>query len=222
MTSLTAEGVCTDPATGLTRSARSGATCRWTQWNDWHWQMRHRITTAEELARVVPMTPSEQRTIERALDRFRFAVPPYYASLIDPDDPSCPIRLQAVPGEGELTVGDFDIEDPLNEEGDAVAPGHDPPLPGPGAVGGDARVRHAVPPLHPQAQGRRARRPDHRRASSTPASPTSRRTREVRDVLLSGGDPFLLSDDRIEHILGAAAQRGAVGRDHPHRHRGCR
>ncbi len=93
------------------------------QWRDWHWQMRNRITTAEELARVMPMTPREQRTIERALDRFRFAVPPYYASLIDPDDPECPIRLQAVPGEGELAVGDFDIEDPLNEDGDAVAPG---------------------------------------------------------------------------------------------------
>ena len=50
-------------------------------------------------------------------------MPPYYASLIDPDDPECPIRLQAVPGEGELTVGDFDIEDPLNEDGDSVAPG---------------------------------------------------------------------------------------------------
>ena len=79
--------------------------------------------SAEELARIIHMTPREQRTIERALERFRFAVPPYYASLIDPNEPECPIRLQSVPGEGELNFTDFDIEDPLNEEGDAVAPG---------------------------------------------------------------------------------------------------
>ena len=55
-------------------------------WRDWHWQMRNRITSPEELNRVVSITPREQRTIERALDRFRFAVTPYFASLIDAND----------------------------------------------------------------------------------------------------------------------------------------
>ena len=67
------------------------------QWDNWHWQMRNRITSVEELTRFLPLTPRDQRTIERALERFRFAVTPYYASLIDPNDPDCPIRLQSIP-----------------------------------------------------------------------------------------------------------------------------
>ena len=170
------------------------------QWNDWHWQMRHRITTAEEMARVIPMTPTEQRTIERALERFRFAVPPYYASLIDPDDPNCPIRLQAVPGEGELTVGEFDIEDPLNEDGDSVAPGMTHRYPD--------RVLWVV--MHECAMlCRHCTRK--RKVGVGPAAITEEQLDdglrylqahpEVRDVLLSGGDPFLLADEKIEHVL---------------------
>ncbi len=170
-------------------------------WNDWHWQMRHRITTAEEMARVVPMTPNEQRTIERALERFRFAVPPYYASLIDPDDPTCPIRQQAVPGEGELLVGDFDIEDPLNEEGDSVAPGMTHRYPD--------RVLWVV--MHECAMlcrhCTRKRKVGGRPEAITDSQLSDgiaylRSHPEIRDVLLSGGDPFLLSDERIEHVLG--------------------
>jgi lysine 2,3-aminomutase len=170
------------------------------QWNDWHWQMRHRITTAEELARVIHMTPREQRTIERALDRFRFAVPPYYASLIDPDDPECPIRLQSVPGEGELTFSDFDIEDPLNEEGDAVAPGMTHRYPD--------RVLWVI--MHECAM--LCRHCTRKRKVGERPAPVSdeqldagiaylKSNPEVRDVLLSGGDPFLLSDDRVERVL---------------------
>ncbi len=199
MTSPTAGGLCT------TRQPASRTRSIWRDvsiddWNDWHWQMRQRITTAEEMARVVPMTPNEQRTIERALDRFRFAVPPYYASLIDPDDPKCPIRLQAVPGGGELTVGEFDIEDPLNEEGDAVAPGMTHRYPD--------RVLWVV--MHECAMlCRHCTRK--RKVGAGPTVITDgeidsgiaylRSHGEIRDVLLSGGDPFLLSDEKIEHIL---------------------
>ncbi|MCG6961993.1 MAG: lysine 2,3-aminomutase [Acidobacteria bacterium] len=170
------------------------------EWRDWHWQMRHRITTAEELARILPMTPREQRTIERALDRFRFAVPPYYASLIDPDDPECPIRLQAIPGEGELTLSDFDIEDPLNEEGDSVAPGMTHRYPD--------RVLWVV--VHECAMlcrhCTRKRKVGERPAAITDAQLDAgiaylNEHTEIRDVLLSGGDPLLLSDERLEHIL---------------------
>lgn len=169
-------------------------------WNDWHWQMRNRITTAEQMARVIPMTPREQRTIERALDRFRFAVPPYYASLMDPEDPECPIRMQAVPGEGELTVGDFDIEDPLNEEGDSVAPGMTHRYPD--------RVLWVL--MHECAMlCRHCTRK--RKVGDGPAAITAdqldagitylKAHPEVRDVVLSGGDPFLLGTDKIEQIL---------------------
>jgi lysine 2,3-aminomutase len=169
-------------------------------WRDWHWQMRNRITSPEELARVVSITPREQRTIERALDRFRFAIPPYYASLITPDDPDCPIRMQAVPGEGELLLGNFDIEDPLNEEGDAVAPGMTHRYPD--------RVLWVV--MHECAMlcrhCTRKRKVGKPMAGVTDADLDAgisylKAHPEVRDVLLSGGDPFLLSDEGIENIL---------------------
>jgi len=170
------------------------------QWNDWHWQMRNRISSAEELARVIPMTPREQRTIERALDRFNFAVPPYYGALIDPDDPECPIRLQSIPGEGELNFNQFDIEDPLNEDGDSVAPGMTHRYPD--------RVLWVI--MH--ECGMLCRHCTRKRKVGERPAPISndqldagiaylRSNPEIRDVVLSGGDPLLLSDDRIEHVL---------------------
>ena len=170
------------------------------EWRDWRWQMRHRITSVEALARVVPLTPSEQRTIERALTRFRFAVTPYYASLMDPDDPACPIRRQAVPGAGETSIAEFDIEDPLNEEGDAVAPGMTHRYPD--------RVLWVV--MHECAtlcrHCTRKRKVGQARKSISDEQLDRglsylRAHPEVRDVILSGGDPFLLSDERIERIL---------------------
>jgi lysine 2,3-aminomutase len=170
------------------------------EWRDWKWQMRHRITSAEGLSRVLPLTPAEQRTIERALERFRFAVTPYYASLMDPDDPACPIRRQAVPGAGETSIADFDIKDPLNEEGDAVAPGMTHRYPD--------RVLWVV--MHECGMlcrhCTRKRKVGRTRSSIGDAELDQgldylRAHREVRDVLLSGGDPFLLSDERIDHIL---------------------
>ena len=170
------------------------------KWGDWHWQMQNRITSAEDLARVVHITPREQRTIERALEKFRFAVPPYYASLIDPDDPECPIRLQSVPGEGELNLGDFDIEDPLNEEGDAVAPGMTHRYPD--------RVLWVI--MHECAMlcrhcTRKRKIGEHAKPAGDEALDAGiaylKANPEIRDVLLSGGDPFLLSDDRIETVL---------------------
>ena len=169
-------------------------------WQDWHWQMRNRVTTAAELARVLPITPREQRAIERALTRFRFAIPPYYASLIDPEDPECPIRAQAVPGEGETRISEFDIEDPLNEDGDSVAPGMTHRYPD--------RVLWVV--MHECAMlcrhCTRKRKVGARPAPLSDAQLDAGITYlnqhpEVRDVLLSGGDPLLLSDDRLDHIL---------------------
>ncbi len=171
------------------------------EWSDWHWQMHNRIRSAEKLAQVVAVTPHEQRIIEQALERFRFALTPYYASLIDPGDPDCPIRRQAVPGAGEISVSAFDIEDPLNEDGDAVAPGMTHRYPD--------RVLWVV--VHECAMlcrhCTRKRKVGERPAPITDAQIDAgiaylRSHTEIRDVLLSGGDPLLLSDERIDHLLG--------------------
>jgi lysine 2,3-aminomutase len=169
-------------------------------WRDWHWQMRNRISSAEDLARVIHITPREQRTIERALERFRFSVPPYYASLIDPGDPDCPIRLQSVPGEGELSFSDFDIKDPLNEDGDSVAPGMTHRYPD--RVLWVIMHECAMLCRHCTRKRKIGDRPAPIGDDELDAGLSYLRSKpEIRDVLLSGGDPFLLSDDRIEHIV---------------------
>jgi lysine 2,3-aminomutase len=163
--------------------------------------MRHRVTTAEELARVLPITPREQREIERALDRFRFAVTPYYVSLVNPDDPECSIRRQAIPGAGETALSAYDIEDPLNEEGDSVAPGMTHRYP-------DRVlwvVMHECATLcrHCTRKRKVGERPSPLTDSQLEAGIRYLKDHaEVRDVLLSGGDPFLLGDARLDEILG--------------------
>ena len=83
------------------------------RWRDWTWQMRHRIRTAEELAESVRPSEDERRAIAALADRFHFVITPYYAALMDPDDPACPLRRQVVPATAEL--GDADgLRDPLD------------------------------------------------------------------------------------------------------------
>jgi len=170
-------------------------------WADWKWQMRNRIHTVEEIARVLPITPEQQRGIEQALLRFRFAVTPYYMSLIDPDDPDCSIRAQALPSDDENAISDFDIEDPLNEEGDSVAPGmtHRYPDRVLWVIQHECAVlcRHCT----------RKRKVGGKQSPLTDSQLEMgvqylKDHPEVRDVVLSGGDPFLLSDERIDTILG--------------------
>jgi lysine 2,3-aminomutase len=169
-------------------------------WRDWKWQMRNRIDDAESLARLIPLTQKEKEGITRGLELFKFAIPPYYASLIDPDDPECPIRRQSVPGLEEMVWRDYDIEDPLNEEGDAVAPGMTHRYPD--------RVLWVV--MH--ECGMFCRHCTRKRKVGEPKPAISEQQLdqgiaylnthpEVRDVVLSGGDPLLLSDGRLDHIL---------------------
>lgn len=75
------------------------------EWNDWHWQVRNRITTVAQLKKVINLNDNEEKAIEESLALLRMAITPYYASLMDPDDPNCPIRKQAVPTPLELQRG---------------------------------------------------------------------------------------------------------------------
>jgi lysine 2,3-aminomutase len=170
-------------------------------WRDWHWQMQNRITSASQLAELLPLGIGDHRAIDSALEHFRFAIPPYYASLIDPDDHECPIRRQAVPTGEETARSAFEFEDPLNEEGDCVAPGMTHRYPD--------RVLWVV--VHECSMFcRHCTRK--RKVGEDQLVPLSDHTidqgiaylkehPEVRDVLISGGDALMLSDNRIEHLL---------------------
>lgn len=170
------------------------------EWRDWRWQMRHRITDADGVAEVLPLSGFERRAVERALELFRIAVTPYYASLIDPDDPDCPIRMQSIPSAAETARGDFEIEDPLNEEGDTVAPGMTHRYP-------DRVLWVVVQECAMLCRHCTRKRkvgdellpvPDH---DISKGIEYLKQNPEVRDVLLSGGDPLLLSDARLDRIL---------------------
>lgn len=174
------------------------------RWTDWRWQHQNRLRTLEDLERVVSVTDEERGAFAACAARFRMAITPYYASLIDPLDPACPIRRQAVPHPDELTVGPYDRIDPLGEERFSPVPGLTHRYP-------DRVLLYAS--HHCPVYCRHCTR---KRKVSDPSSASSRDQLEqaiayiadhgeVRDVLLSGGDPLSLSDDRLVELVGAVS-----------------
>jgi len=171
-----------------------------TQWNDWRWQLAHRITTVGQLSQVINLTDSEKEVIERSLNSLRMAITPYYASLMDPDNPNCPIRMRAVPTIHETEISPEDEEDPLHEDVDSPTRG----------------VTHRYPDrvlfLVTDQCSMYCRHCTRRRLAGETDAPLPpaqidemiayvRGNKGVRDVLLSGGDPFTLATDRLEYIV---------------------
>lgn len=170
------------------------------QWNDWKWQVKNRIETLEDLKKYITLTPEEEDGVRESLKTIRMAITPYYLSLIDPNDPHDPVRKQSIPTANELYVSPSDLEDPLHEDSDSPVPG----------------LTHRYPDrvlfLITDMCAMYCRHCTRRRfaGQKDAASPTERidkaieyiaNTPQVRDVLLSGGDALLMSDDRIEYIL---------------------
>src|SRR5215203_3735977 len=170
-------------------------------WNDWRWQMRHRFTRLDQFEKLLDLTESERRGLSLASEKFSVAVTPQFAALIDPDDPSCPIRLQVVPQDSELVVSRGDMTDPLDEDGASVVEGLVHRYPD--------RVLFLVLDTC-AAYCRYCTRS--RLVSQGELEPLGRRIEEallyleehteVRDVLLSGGDPLLMSDATLDKLLG--------------------
>jgi lysine 2,3-aminomutase len=173
------------------------------EFSDWKWQYRNRITTVEELEKLIPLSNSEKKDIKKALEVFPMAISPYYASLIDPEDPECPIRLQAVPQSAELQTSSWELEDPLCEDQDSPSE--------------ESCITHRYPDrvlfLISNRCGMYCRHCTRKRRVGNREYDYSEkairegieyvRTRpEVRDVLLSGGDALLVSDERLDWLLG--------------------
>jgi lysine 2,3-aminomutase len=170
-------------------------------WNDWHWQQRERITRLDQLEKVIRVTDEERRACIETDAEFHMGITPYYAALMDPEDPTCPIRLQSVPTMGELFASPADLEDPLAEDRDMPVPG----------------ITHRYPdrvlfytthncPVY-------CRHCTRKRKVADPSSAAAKKQvedgldyialhHEVRDVVISGGDPLSLSDERLDYILG--------------------
>jgi len=169
-------------------------------WNDWRWQLRHRINTPEQLKSVIEMTPEEEAGVRATCQRLRMSITPYFASLMDPRDPNCPIRRQVVPTVDELHIAPDELRDPLNEDAESPVPGLVHRYPD--------RVlllvtdqcasycRHCTRRRLVGAKSERMHMDDMQRAVHYIAT-----HREVRDVLISGGDPLLLSESVLEPLL---------------------
>ncbi len=170
------------------------------QWNDWHWQLANRIMDAEKLSMVIPLDEDEKRAITTSLKHLRMAITPYYASLIDPNDPKDPIRKQAIPTMNELYKAPNESRDPLFEDVDSPVYGLTHRYPD--------RVLALVTDQCSMYCRHCTRR---RKAGETdmpmPLDKIEKMVEyvadhpEIRDVLLSGGDPFTLSDERLELII---------------------
>lgn len=170
-------------------------------WNDWRWQLKHRITSLEQLRRFMPtLTPEETAGAALSSHKLALAITPYFFNLIDQADERCPIRLQVIPNVRETHTAAWEMSDPCGEDSHSPVAGLVHRYPD--------RVLFLVTDrcaaycryctrsrlvsnaagydFHPEFDKQIAYIQEH------PA---------IRDVLLSGGDPLLFSDDKLEHLL---------------------
>jgi lysine 2,3-aminomutase len=186
------------PHRSHSRRASIWATVPDSQWDDWRWQLSHRLNTLDELSQIINLTPEEEEGCRS--HHFRVDITPYFASLIDPDDPNCPIRRQVIPTGKELDGFDGMFVDSLNEDGHSPVPGlvH--------------RYPDRVLMLVTTQCASYCRYCTRSRIVGNPSAQFSRhdydaqiayiaRTPQIRDVLLSGGDPLVLPQRILEDLL---------------------
>ena len=182
-------------ATGLTSSPE--------QWEDWRWHLRHTIKKIDTVERLLGATfsPQMRRDLEDTIARFPMAITPHYFSLIDRENyADDPVFRQAVPSKAELRIGSHEHSDPLSEDQDSPVPGITHRYPD--------RVLFHVSNLCAMYCRHCTRKRKVGDVDSIPGRKALlagidyiRQTPAVRDVLLSGGDPFLLSDELIDWLL---------------------
>ena len=164
------------------------------EWNDWKWQIKNQIKTKKQIEKIIDLSEDEINAIDKS--KFPFAISPYYATLISKTDPLCPIRITMVPTTAELTKNKGEFDDPLGEIGDSPTP----------------NIVHRYPDralfLTTQTCSAYCR-------FCTRARSVGQKTKndwenaiqyiknhtELRDIILSGGDPLTLSNEKIEWLL---------------------
>lgn len=173
------------------------------QWKDWKWQMRHAVKTIEAFENLtgIRFSPEEKASFKTTIDRFPLSITPYYLSLINKDNyKNDPVFKQSFLDNRELIVSKSEMSDPLSED-------HDSPVPGITHRYPD-RVLFLVSNVCAMYCRHCTRK---RKVGDVDFIPDRnqikqgleyiRNTPQVRDVLLSGGDPFLMSDEYLDWIL---------------------
>jgi lysine 2,3-aminomutase len=174
-------------------------------WNDWKWQFRNRITTVEKLSTVIPLSAKEKTQLKLVTTKYPLSVTPYYLSLINVYDPEDPVKKQAIPSIEEITLGSLGFEDPLGERRDSVVPGL--------VHRYTDRVLMVLTDICPMFCRHCTRKREWHNGGwvRTPAEIKSmldyiRRHKNLRDVILSGGDPLTLSTQRLEDVISKLRQ----------------
>jgi lysine 2,3-aminomutase len=170
---------------------------------DWRWQVRHAVTSVSDLERAIRLTPSERAGALRAERAgMPISITPYYLSLIDPEDPTCPIRRQCVPVAEEAASVPGDLTDPLGEVAHEVAPHLVQRYPDRALLLVTDRCA-----VYCRFCTRSRMVGDGGGAVSIkalgPALAYLRAHPEIRDVIVSGGDPLAMSTDRLERVVSA-------------------
>ena len=170
-------------------------------WNDWRWQLKHRISSLEQLQRLMPtLTPEEEEGARLANAKLALAITPYFFNLIDPADELCPIRRQVIPRIEETHTAAWEMSDPCGEDSHSPVPGLVHRYPDRVLFLATDRCasycRYCTRSrLVSNATGYDFHPEFERQLAYIAQTPT------VRDVLLSGGDPLLFSDEKLEYLL---------------------
>ncbi len=172
------------------------------QWNDWHWQLSNRIRSIDNLERIITLSEDEKTGILAHRGPLPFAITPYYASLLDVSNPSQPLRRTVITVKDEEILSPGEAADPLNEDGDSPVPGlvHRYPDRVLFLATGFCSVycRYCT---RSRMVGNDGGEYKHNMDQWKNAIEYIKNHREVRDVLISGGDPLTLSNEKIEWLL---------------------
>src|SRR5256714_6621744 len=175
-------------------------------WDDWRWQSQHAIRSVRQLRNLLRFSPAELEAIGSLEAEYKLAIPPYYFSLIDPDDPNDPIRLQSVPSPLELkNPSGYEREDPVEEDNDSPVPGLTHRYPDRALL----VTTHVCTMYCRFCTRKRATmvrggwdaisRNDERMVEYVREHP------EIRDVIVSGGDPLTLPVTKLKFFLDSLA-----------------
>jgi lysine 2,3-aminomutase len=169
-------------------------------WNDWKWQLKNRVSSLEGLESKIRLTKEERAGVLLAGQKLAFAVTPHFFNLIDPEDPDCPIRRQVIPRIEEATRAPGEVADPCGEDSSMPVPGLVHRYPDRVLFLVTDRCasycRYCTRSRVVSGVGEQELQTDFEEIYAYLRSHT-----EVRDVLISGGDALLFSDDKLKGIL---------------------
>ena len=171
-------------------------------WEDWRWQIRNRVRTFDQISKFMQLTPNEEKGVKGAGDKLTMSIPPYFAALINNKEVNCPIRLQSVPQAYEFETAQEELLDPCGEDKNSAVHGLVHRYPD--------RVLFLVNEMCAMycrycTRSRMVGDGNHTLNTATYDAALNyiREHKEIRDVLISGGDPLTLGDRMLEYIISS-------------------